>query len=147
MPEIWQIMTADVQVVGPEQSLQSAAQLMDQLNVGALPVCAGPQLLGMVTDRDITVRGTAAGLVPATACVSDVMTRDAACCRQDDDTADVLRLMGQAQVRRLPVVNRQQELVGIVSLGDLATRQACPVERAVREISYPSEPDGGAANS
>jgi CBS domain-containing protein len=147
VPAISQIMTTDVQVVGPEQSLQSVAQLMDQLNVGSLPVCIGPQLLGMITDRDITIRGTAVGLAPESACVSDVMTKDATCCSQEDDTADALRVMGQAQVRRLPVVNRQRELVGIVSLGDLATRQGHSVERAVREISSPCEPDGGAANS
>lgn len=142
-----EIMTTDVQVVGPEESLQRAAQLMDQLNVGALPVCAGRRLLGMVTDRDITIRGTAAGCAPDEACVSDVMTADTVWCTEDQDTQEVMRLMGEAQVRRLPVINTERELVGIVSLGDIATKQPAHIDKTVRDISTPSEPDGGAANS
>ena len=142
-----QIMTSDVQVIGPRESLQHAAQLMDQLNVGSLPVCSGHELLGMVTDRDITVRGTAAGYAPGEACVSDVMSPNVECCTEDQDTEEVMRLMSQAQVRRLPVLNGNHELVGIVSLGDMATKQAGHVDEVVREISTPSEPDGGPDNS
>jgi len=142
-----EIMTTDVQMVGPQESLQHAAQLMDQLNVGALPVCDGRRLLGMVTDRDITVRGTAAGLAPEQACVSDVMTVGTEWCTEDQDTEEVMRVMGEAQVRRLPVINADREVVGIVSLGDLATKQPGHIDGAVREISTPSEPDGGPANS
>lgn len=142
-----EIMTTDVQVIGPQESLQRAAQLMDQLNVGSLPVCAGGRLLGMVTDRDITVRGTAAGCLPDQTCVSDVMSADAQWCSGDQDVQEVLRLMGEAQVRRLPVLNPKRELVGIVSLGDIATKDPAPVDDAVREISTPSEPDGGPQNS
>jgi CBS domain-containing protein len=137
-----QIMTTRVQVVGPQESLQHAAQLMDELNVGALPVCAGSELLGMVTDRDITVRGTASGYVPNEACVSDVMSPNVECCTEDQDTDEVMHLMSEAQVRRLPVLNRRRELVGIVSLGDMATKQPDHVDDVVREISTPSEPDG-----
>ena len=147
MTQVSEIMTTHVQVVGPEQSLQTAAQFMDQLNVGALPVCDGKRLLGMVTDRDITIRGTAAGLAPSTACVSDVMTERTLWCSQGQDVDEVMRIMGDAQVRRLPVLNDRKELVGIVSLGDLATRQSGHVDRAVRLISSPSEPDGGPANA
>jgi len=142
-----EIMTRDVQVIGPQETLQLAAQLMDQLDVGALPVCDGRRLLGMVTDRDITVRGTAAGLAPGAACVSDVMTTGTEWCTEDQDTEEVMRQMGQAQVRRLPVIDVDRRLVGIVSLGDLATRQSGHVDRAVREISEPSEPDAGPASS
>jgi CBS domain-containing protein len=142
-----EIMTTDVQVIGPQETLQHAAQLMDQLNVGALPVCDGRHLLGMVTDRDITVRGTAAGFGPEEACVSDVMSTGTEWCTEDQDTDEVMRLMGEAQVRRLPVINTKRELVGIVSLGDLATKQPGHIDRAVREISTPSEPDGGADKS
>lgn len=142
-----EIMTTDVQVVGPEATLMHAAQLMDLLNVGALPVCQDRHLLGMVTDRDITVRGAAAGYAPDAACVSDVMTTRPECCTEDQDTEEALRLMGNAQVRRLPVVNSLNELVGIISLGDLATRQSARFDQAVREISYPSEPAGGGAKS
>jgi CBS domain-containing protein len=142
-----EIMTTDVRMIGPQESLQLAAQLMDQLGVGALPVCEGRRLLGMVTDRDITVRGTAAGLAPGEAHVSDVMTAGTEWCTEDQDTEEVMRVMGEAQVRRLPVINAQREVVGIVSLGDLATKQPGHVDRAVREISTPSEPDPGAATS
>jgi CBS domain-containing protein len=147
MPTIADIMTRDVQVIGPDDTLQLAAQLMDQLNVGSLPVCGGRELLGMVTDRDITVRGTAIGADPATTCVADVMSRGTEFCTEDQDAQEVLRVMGTAQVRRLPVIDVDRKLVGIVSLGDLATRQPGPVDDAVRDISTPSEPDGGPANS
>ncbi|TMH34059.1 MAG: CBS domain-containing protein, partial [Betaproteobacteria bacterium] len=74
MPKISEVMTRGVEVIGPDESLHHAAQLMDELNVGALPVCSGDQLVGMITDRDITVRATAAGLDPDETCVSEVMT-------------------------------------------------------------------------
>ena len=147
MSTIADIMTTDVQVVGPEDTLQRAAQLMDQLNVGSLPVCNGKHLLGMVTDRDITVRGTAMNLAPDQARVSAVMTSEVEFCTDDQDAQEVLLLMGKAQVRRLPVINVERQLVGIVSIGDLATRQPGPVDEAVSAISTPSEPDGGAQNS
>ncbi len=147
MNKISDIMTADVQVIGPEESLQAAAQLMDQLNIGSLPVCDGRRLLGIVTDRDITIRGTAAGLTPLGNCVSDVMTTDALSCSADQEAIEVMHTMGDAQVRRVPVVDRNGDVVGIISLGDLATRQPAPIDRMVRSISAPSEPDGGAANS
>ena len=147
MPYVSEIMSTDVQVIGPQETLQLAAQLMDQLDVGSLPVCDGRRLLGMVTDRDITVRGTAAGLAPDEACVSDVMTTGTEWCTEDQDTEEVMRQMGQAQVRRLPVVNVERELVGIVSLGDLATRQPGHIDQAVRQISEPGEADGGPASS
>jgi len=140
MPTVSDIMTTSVQVVGPEETLQRAAQLMLDLDVGALPVCNGKQLLGMVTDRDITVRGVAAGLAPNEGCVSDVMTADAQWCSEDQDTEEVMRLMGEAQVRRMPVINLDKELVGIVSLGDLALRQGGHIDETVRQIS---EPDTG----
>jgi len=142
-----EIMTTDVQVVAPDDTLQRAAQLMDQLNVGSLPVCSDGHLLGMVTDRDITVRGTAVGSAPDQACVSDVMSHGTEWCTVDQDVKEVLRLMGDAQVRRMPVVNVDRELVGIVSLGDIATKDPAPVDEAMREISTPSEPDGGPANA
>ncbi len=137
MPNVSEIMSPAVQVVAPEDTLQRAAQLMQELDVGALPVCSGKLLLGMVTDRDITVRGTAAGLTPTQACVSDVMSPNAQWCTEDQDTQEVMRLMGEAQVRRMPVINIDKELVGIVSLGDLALRQSGHIDEAVRQISEP----------
>jgi CBS domain-containing protein len=147
MLKVSQVMSTDVQVVGPQETLRSAAQMMDRLNVGSLPVCNGRRLVGIVTDRDITVRGTAAGLTPTGARVADVMTCQPDWCQEDEDTAEVLRRMAEEQVRRLPVVNENKWLVGIISLGDLATRQPALIDDAFREISTPCEADGGRANA
>jgi len=137
MPTVSEIMSTDVRVVEPNATLRRAAQLMQDLDVGALPVCDGRQLLGMITDRDITVRGVARGLAADTACVFDVMSPDAQWCTEDQDTEEVMRLMGDAQVRRMPVINLDKELVGIVSIGDMALRQSGHIDRTVREISEP----------
>jgi CBS domain-containing protein len=135
------VMTREVEIVSPEESLQQAAQLMDELNVGSLPVCAGNQLLGMITDRDITVRAVAAGKSPGETCVSDVMSEGVRCVHEDDTTDAVMQRMGGMQVRRVPVLNSRDELVGIVSLGDLATRDVGDTDVALRAISEPSTPD------
>lgn len=137
MPLVNEIMSTDVQVVAPGATLREAAQMMLALDVGVLPVCEGTLLLGMVTDRDITIRGVAAGLQAETAHVSEVMTAALEFCTEDQDTEDVMRTMGQAQVRRLPVVNLANELVGIVSIGDMARRQPGPIDQTVREITDP----------
>jgi CBS domain-containing protein len=131
------VMSTDVRVIEPQQSLRAAAQMMLDLDVGALPVCDGERLLGMLTDRDIAVRGVASGYAPDSGCVSDVMSPNAEFCTVDQDTEEVLRLMGDKQVRRLPVVDGDKKLVGIVSLGDLARRHDGPIDEAVREISEP----------
>ena len=141
MPKISEVMTRGVEVIGPDESLHHAAQLMDELNVGALPVCSGDQLVGMITDRDITVRATAAGLDPDETCVSEVMTEQTRWCTVDQTTDEVMKQMGDVQIRRLPVLDANKKIVGIVSLGDLATRQSGHVDEALREISSPSEPD------
>jgi CBS domain-containing protein len=138
MSKIADIMSTDVRTVQPQDSLRRAAQCMQELDVGALPVCDGERLLGMVTDRDIAVRAIADGLNPDEACVSDIMTPDVAFCTADQDAEEAKRLMGARQVRRLPVIDDDRRLVGIVSLGDLATRQTGHIDRAVREISEPS---------
>lgn len=138
MPIVNQIMSTEVQLVAPDATLRHAARMMRALDVGALPVCRGTTLIGMVTDRDITIRGVAEGLEPDTARVSEVMTEDLQFCTEDQDTEDVMRTMGIAQVRRLPVVNMAKELVGIVSIADMALRQPGPVDQAVREISEPA---------
>lgn len=137
------IMTRDVQVVGPNETIRRAAQLMDQLNVGVLPVCDGTKLVGMITDRDITVRATSAGLVPDQCRISDVMTTEPRFCYEDDPVSDVARLMGDQQIRRVPVVDGNKRLVGIVSLGDLATdaKDDRAAGTALEQISAPSEPD------
>ncbi len=141
MTSISEVMTRGVEVIGPEESLQRAAQMMDELNVGSLPVCEGKRLVGMITDRDITVRATAAGLAPADTPVADVMTESTRCCTPEQSTDAVMEQMGQSQIRRVPVVDDDGEVIGIVSLGDLATRQAGHIDQALRDISSPSEPD------
>lgn len=138
MSTVAEVMSTDVQVVRPQETLRSAARLMQELDVGSLPVCDGDKLLGMLTDRDITVRGVAEGLKPDEGCVGDVMTDDVLYCTQEQSADEALRLMGEQQVRRLPVVDADKRLVGVVSLGDLATRGDEPVDQAVREISKPS---------
>jgi CBS domain-containing protein len=145
MPKISEVMTRGVEVIRPAETLQRAAQRMDELNVGALPVCDGESLVGMITDRDITVRATAAGLDPNETPVSDVMTEQTRWCTEEQSIDEVMRQMSDVQIRRLPVLNRAHELVGIVSLGDLAVRQSGHIDGALREISSPSEPDRSSA--
>jgi CBS domain-containing protein len=140
MTAISQVMTRDVTVVCPTDSIQHAAQLMSQWNIGVLPVCDGKRLVGMITDRDITVRATAAGKAPDTAKVSEAMSDKVYWCYEDQRVGEALQEMGDVQIRRVPVVNRHMELVGIISLGDLATRDTTNVQDALEEISTPSEP-------
>lgn len=137
------LMTRDVQVVSPNDTIRRAAALMDELNIGSLPVCDGERLVGMVTDRDITVRATSIGLEPDDTAVSSVMTDAPTVCYEDDPMIEVTRVMGDRQIRRLPVLDGQKRLVGIVALGDLATdaKDAAAVHTALDEISNPSEPD------
>lgn len=114
------IMTRDVEVVSPETSLQAAAEKMRALDVGPLPVCDGDRLVGMVTDRDLTVRATAEGLDPHTTRVADVMTDEVVYAFEDQDVREAAQMLRDKQIRRLVVVNRDKQLVGIVALADLA---------------------------
>lgn len=138
---IAEVMTSDVAVVRPRDSIRHAAQRMDALNIGSLPVCDGKRLVGMITDRDITVRVTAAGLDPAGTEVSAAMSQDVRWCWVDDDVEEVSELMGEAQVRRIPVINAEKRLVGMVSLGDLSTQRAPGTTETLEEVSTPSAPD------
>jgi CBS domain-containing protein len=144
-PRISEVMTRGVEVIRPAETLQRAAQRMDELNVGALPVCDGTSLVGMITDRDITVRATAAGMDPNRTRVDEVMTEQTRWCTEEQSVDEVMKQMADVQIRRLPVLDRQHQLVGIVSLGDLAVRQSVHTENALRGISSPSEPDRPAA--
>src|SRR5262245_19894525 len=114
------VMTRDVVVIRPDATLEAAAAQMDALDVGSLPVCDGDRVLGVSTDRDSTVRATAAGSDPKQARVSDAMTADVVYGFEDQDVIEAVRLMVQQQIRRLIVLDRDKRLVGIVSLGDLA---------------------------
>jgi CBS domain-containing protein len=139
--KISEVMTRDVRVVQPDRTVREAARLMDEMNVGVLPVCDGRRLLGMITDRDITVRSTAAGLAPDQSYVRDVMTDNVEWCFEDDDVEEIVEVMSRHQIRRIPVVDRDKRLVGIVALGDLATDREQDAARALTRISTPSEPD------
>lgn len=135
------LMTHDPQPIGPDDSLQRAAELMDSLDVGILPVCDGERLVGLITDRDIVVRATAAGLAPDAVKVGDVMTADLRWAYDDEDVSEAERLMRDTQIRRLPVLNRQRRLVGMLSLGDLAAKGAAAVGDTLDAISHPPAPD------
>jgi CBS domain-containing protein len=135
--KVKQAMTSEVRVASPEQTIREAAQLMAELDAGALPVAENDRLVGMITDRDIAVRAVAEGLPPDTP-ISAIMSREVLYCFEDQALDDVARNMGQVQVRRLPVVNRDKRLVGIVSFADLArTEQPTTVGRAVSHVSEP----------
>jgi CBS domain-containing protein len=115
------VMTKGAECVRPANSLVEAAQKMKNLDVGPLPVCGdNDRLVGMITDRDITVRAVAEACDPRTTTVKDVMTPDVVYCFEDQDVEEAARLMKEHQIRRLVVLNRDKRLVGIVSLGDLA---------------------------
>ena len=118
--KVTEFMSQDVQTVSPDQPIREAAQFMLRADAGAMPVSEGDKLIGMVTDRDIAVRGVAEGLGPDTP-VRDVMTEDLVYCFDDEEVEAVAMKMSDAQVRRMPVLSRDGEnLVGIVSLGDIS---------------------------
>ena len=117
-----EIMTREVEVVHPDASLQAAARKMRARDVGLLPVCDGDQLVGALSDRDITMRATAEGMDPKTTSVRELMTSAVVCCFEDQSVNEAAQLMKDNQIRRLMILNRGDErVVGIVSLGDLAT--------------------------
>ena len=135
--KISEVMTRDVQTVTPEQTAQEAASFMLSAEAGSIPVTDGDRLIGMITDRDIAVRGVAKGHGPDTP-VRDLMSSGLICARDTDNVDDVANKMAAAQVRRLPVVDDQERLCGIVSLGDLS-REAdadCATE-ALEGVSQP----------
>jgi CBS domain-containing protein len=109
-----------VETLSPQATVQDAAQRMRDLDVGALPVCDGTRLLGMLTDRDIAIRAVAEGKAPNQVKVTDAMTPDVEWCYADADVEQAAQLMEERQIRRLPIVDRDKKLVGIVALADLA---------------------------
>jgi len=133
-------MTLDVECVSAETTLQEAARRMKLLDVGPMPVCGDDdRLVGMLTDRDIVIRSTAEGLDPRTTKVRDVMTRNVIACYEDQDVEKAVELMEEHRIRRLVVLNREERLFGIVSLGDLAIRaNKKESSEVLREVSEPS---------
>jgi CBS domain-containing protein len=118
--EIREAMSRDVRTIAPTATIREAARLMADIDAGILPVAEGDRLVGMLTDRDIAIRAVAAGKGPETS-VGEAMSHDVKYCFDDQDVDDVSENMAELQVRRLPVVNREKRLVGIVSLADIAT--------------------------
>jgi CBS domain-containing protein len=118
--DIGSVMTREVAVVRPDSSLQEAAHVMKRLNVGSVPVCTGRKLVGMLTDRDITIRAVAEGRDPRQTRAEEVMTPDVVYAYEDQSVEEVADTMSAHQIRRMPIISRNKELVGIVALGDLA---------------------------
>jgi CBS domain-containing protein len=116
------VMTREVKTIPPTALVDEAASLMKSLNIGAIPVCNGQRLEGIVTDRDIVLRVVAEKRDPRTTTVQDAMTAQTVYGYEDQDVEDAAKVMQQKQIRRLPVVDRDKQLVGIVSLGDLAVK-------------------------
>lgn len=136
--KVREAMTRDVRLVRPDQTIRDAAHLMAELDIGCVPVEDGDRLVGMITDRDIAVRAIAEGRGPTTA-IREVMTPDVKYCYDDQSVDDITRNMADIRVRRLPVVDRNKRLVGILSLGDLAIDESAQDEagEALCGISRP----------
>ncbi len=137
MVKVSEVMTRDVQTIRPDQKVQEAASFMLSADAGSIPVTDGDRLIGMITDRDIAVRGVAEGRGPDCS-VRDLMTEGLVCAREDEDVGEVARRMSREQVRRMPVVDADEKLVGIVSLGDLARETSTEAaEQALEGVSAP----------
>lgn len=136
------IMTKNVETIQETASLKEAAIRMKQLNVGVIPIVSGDKVIGLLTDRDIVVRSTAMGHDPNEVTVSDVMSKQVEFVYQDQDVKDAAKLMADKQIRRLPVLDRQMQMVGIISLGDLSvdTEDEKRAGETLEDISKPSRP-------
>jgi CBS domain-containing protein len=133
------IMTPNVRCIAPETSLKEAATLMNDLDVGALPICDHDRLAGMLTDRDIALKGVARGCDPEKTPARDAMTQGIVFIYDDQDVGEAARLFETKQIRRLPVLNHERRMVGIVSLGDLAVNAGEGIGgEALKEVSQPS---------
>jgi CBS domain-containing protein len=134
------VMTRNVECIRPEANLQEAAAKMKSLDIGPLPVCENDRLIGLITDRDITIRAVAEGEDPQKIHVRDIMTPDILYCFEDQLVSEASEMMKENQVRRLVVMNRDKRLVGIVSLGDLAleTHDEELVGATLEAVSEPS---------
>jgi predicted transcriptional regulator len=137
-------MTRGVRSMRPSDNVVAAAQAMEELNVGVIPVCEGEKLIGMVTDRDIIVRGVAQERDVKTTRLADVMSTHVRTAHENDDVDKILSEMAGSQIRRLPVVDEQERLIGIVSLGDVAAKNPedqGDVAMSLGDISSPAQPD------
>src|SRR5437870_12397425 len=136
--KVKEVMTQRAEFVDPATSLMEAAQIMKNFNIGALPVGENDRLIGMVTDRDIALRAVAEDKQPSSTTVRDVMSEKIYYCFEDGDVEEAARCMAENQVRRLPILNRDKRLTGIVSLADIAkTHEECE-KTALEGVSEPS---------
>lgn len=135
--KVREAMTEDVRLSAPDQSIREAAEMMAEQDIGALPVGENDRLIGMITDRDIAVRGVARGLGPD-AKIREVMSQEVMYCFDDEELNDATQNMGNIKVRRLPVLSRDKRLVGIISISDLTRREdAQQIGKAIADISSP----------
>ena len=134
--EIRELMTPKVDLIDPNTTIRDAAVLMRNDNVGALPVGENDRLVGMLTDRDIAVRGVAADKAPANCTIREVMSEGVYYCFEDEDAERAAEVMAEHMVRRLPVLNRDKRLVGVLALADLA--RAGVVQRPLEGVSEPT---------
>lgn len=135
--KVGDIMSHDVEVVNPDDTIQHAAFVMARIDAGCLPVGENDKLVGMITDRDIAVRAVGQGRDPKTP-VREIMSPEVKYCFDDEDVGHVSSNMSELKVRRLPVVDRAKRLVGIVSLGDIAkSRSPDKAGRTLREVTRP----------
>ena len=133
-------MSTDVRIASPTETIRDVAKAMKELDAGIMPVGENDRLIGMITDRDIAVRAVVEGQGPDTT-VRAVMSKEVLYCFDDESLDDVARQMRELQVRRLPVLNREKRLIGIISLGDLARSEEAP-KRTADALSGVSEPSG-----
>ena len=148
MTAVSEVMTRDVRTLSPQDSIARAAQAMAALDVGVVPVCEGDRLVGMVTDRDLVVRGVAKGRAVEDTPLREVMSPEPSWCYDDQSTDDVLEQMRAARIRRVPVLDRREHLVGMLTLGDVAVKadeQGAGI--VLEEVSEPARPDPAAAES
>jgi len=134
-------MTKNVEVVHPEASIREAAKKMKDINIGLIPVCDGDKIVGMLSDRDITVRATAEGMDPNQTKVRDTMSPEVVYAFEDQDVQDAARMMSERQIRRLLIMSRSKRLTGILSLGDIAVDTSRETSGDIlKDVSEPSKP-------
>lgn len=139
--QIRDIMTRQVELVSPNTPLKEAARMMRDADIGFLPVGENDRLVGTLTDRDIAIRAVADGKDPNSAKVSDAMTPEIAYAFEDQDSSEAAQIMSEKQIRRLPIINRDKRLVGVLAIGDLATKTGDDdlVGQTVQDVSEPSK--------
>ena len=147
MQIISEVMTRDVRSIAPQENVRRAAQMMEEMDVGAVPVCEGSKLTGMITDRDIVIRIIAKGEQPENVRVEQIMSTLVRTCFDDQSVDEVLEQMADSQIRRVPVLDHNtHQMVGIVSLGDLAQEHAAGIDQALSQVSQSSSSQQPAAS-